>query len=520
MATIDRSILMSLAVLVGVVSCGSGSSGKGALSSAGASASGAADSPGDTGDAGRNGVAGSSATGNGAGGSYTPPTTTKRSPPGSCGIADPAFCEEFTTPDPGGPSGDLDEKRWSFARWGHETRQAFVRNPVSTIPGTMPEPAALCGKPFSNVPLEQDVAICDGIGVDGLVSAQLNEVYDDQGDFAINSNRARQLFDFTDRTGTIMFDVDAKVNPCNLGHGWWIELWVTKEPGPIPYHEAPGVLSYPENGFGINFQGLNTCPQGRNATEVASVFVSKDWKVLHSYPGWELQHDSDADRCITVQDQKLNRFKILINKDQVEIWASNFDDPTNLHRLAVAKNLDLPFTRGYVHFQHSAYNARKDYCENQTTTGVQTYRWDNIGFDGPSYPNPRGYPTANNTEPDIDGVGGKMYGYFVTEKDWTVLPIKGVDLTDAIAATMSYSVLGESPRTILFRLNGGAEHVYPIPALTDSAGGPRNGTRALTNDIPIGELVNGDNTIEFKLATPPSNTEYVANVDLDVQTSK
>jgi hypothetical protein len=32
--------------------------------------------------------------------------------------------------------------------------------------------------------------------------------------------------------------------------------------------------------------------------------------------------------------------------------------------------------------------------------------------------------------------------------------------------------------------------------------------------------VNGDNTIEFKLATPPSNTEYVANVDLDVQTSK
>jgi hypothetical protein len=443
-----------------------------------------------------------------------------RSPPGSCGLEKPAFCEDFETPSPGERSGDLDESRWSFARWGHETRQHFVRIPASTEPLTL-YPSVFCGKPFTGLLPGSDVAICDGVGVDGMTSRQLNEVYDDQTDFAINSNRVRQLFDFTDRTGTIVFDVDAKVNPCNLGHGWWVELWITAEPAPIPYHEAPGVLSYPKNGLAIMFQGLNSCPQGRWATEVNGTFVSKDFAVVHDVPGWELEHDSDQARCIKVADQKLNRFKILLSQARAEVWASDYDDALNLHRLATLPNLNLPFTRGYVHLQHSQYNARKDHCDNGAITGVQTYRWDNVGFDGPTYVTPRGYGVDDNTEPDIDGAGGHMYGWYLTDKKWVELSVKGVDLSDATNASLDYSFLGGAGRVVQYRLNGGPIHDYEVPQFLDGAGGPRGGTRAFSHDVPVSELVSGDNTIAFMMAAPQTEKEeMVGNVELTVQPSK
>jgi len=452
------------------------------------------------------------------GGPALPQEIPPRAPPGSCGMDHPAFCEDFETPDPGGRSGDLDEKRWSFARWGHETRMHFVRVPASTDSKAV-QPAVFCGKPFSGLLPGKDIVACDGTGVDGLTSRQLNEVYDDQGDFAINSNRIRQLFDFTDRTGTIQFDVDAKVNPCNLGHGWWVELWITADPAPIPYHEAPGVIAYPRNGLAIMFQGLNNCPQGRSATEVNGVFVSKDFKILHDSPGWELQHDSDSARCFKTADQKMNRIKVLLNKDQAEIWASDYDDPMNMHRIAIAPNLDLPFTRGYIHLQHSQYNARKDLCQDGgEPTGIQTYRWDNVAFDGPSYVTPRGYGVDDNTEPDIDGVGGQMYGWRITDKDWLKLKVKDVDLKDATSATIDYSLLLPAGRTLQYRVNGGPTHAFAIPALLGSVDNAREGLRAFSNDIPVSELVAGENTIEFMSSSPQvDKEEMVGNVELTVQ---
>lgn len=453
-----------------------------------------------------------------SGGPPLPQQIPPRAPPGSCGMDHPAFCEDFETPAPGGRSGDLDEKRWSFSRWGHETRMHFVRVPASTDTNTV-APALFCGKQFNGLLPGTDVATCDGTGVDGLTSRQLNEVYDDQGDFAINSNRIRQLFDFTDRTGTIQFDVDAKVNPCNLGHGWWVELWITAEPAPIPYHEAPGVLSYPKNGVAIMFQGLNNCPQGRSATEVNGIFVSKDFAITHDVPGWELKHDSDSARCFKVADQKMNRIKVLLNKDQAEIWASDYDDPMNLHRIAIAPDLNLSFTRGYVHLQHSQYNARKDKCaDGGTPTGIQTYRWDNVAFDGPTYATPRGYGVDDNTEPDIDGAGGHLYGWYLSDKNWVTLKVKDVDLTDAMSASIDYSFLGGAGRIIQYRLNGGPTHEYTVPAFLDGAGGPRGGTRAFSNDVPVSELVSGENTIEFMMNAPQTEKEeLIGNVELTVQ---
>jgi len=202
--------------------------GGGGTTGGGDAATGAGGNSGADRDGGR-GAGGTTTAGGGAGG--LPPQVPPRAPAGSCGLDKPAFCEDFETPSPGGFGGDLDERVWSFARWGHETRQFFVRIPSSTETNRAIS-STFCGKPFAGLMPPNDAVFCDGTGVDGLTSRQLNEVYDDQGDFALNSLRARQLFDFTDRTGTVVFDVDAKVNPLNVGHGWWVELWITDDTAP------------------------------------------------------------------------------------------------------------------------------------------------------------------------------------------------------------------------------------------------------------------------------------------------
>src|SRR5579872_1816471 len=34
----------------------------------------------------------------------------------NCGLNSPAFCDDFSTPHPGGRAGDLDDSKWSFYR--------------------------------------------------------------------------------------------------------------------------------------------------------------------------------------------------------------------------------------------------------------------------------------------------------------------------------------------------------------------------------------------------------------------
>lgn len=482
----------------GVGGAGSGSGGGGSAVGGGSNST--------------SGSTGKSGAGNSQGG--LPAEVPPRSPPGSCGLEKPAFCEDFEKVAPGGRGGDLDETLWAFSRWGHETREFFTRIPASQeSESERAVTSVFCGKTFSGLLPPNDVVICDGVGVDGLTSGQLNEVYDDQGDFAFNSMRSRQLFDFTGRTGTVVFDVDAKINPFNLGHGWWIEFWITDDSAPMPYHEAPSVVSYPKNGLGINFQGLNDCPQGREATTVSRVFVTKDHRIVHDYPGSELDHESDEKRCITTADQKLNHFEIRVSVDKVEIWGSNHDDPKNAHRMATANILDLPFSRGYIHLQHSQYNAPKD----GNVTAVQTYRWDNIGFDGPSYAPQRSFAALDNDEPDIDGEGGVMYGYKVNSKDETVVKIPGVELGDATRAVLDLNTLNyEQARTVEFKVNGGPPHTFEVPNFN------RGGMRSFAVELVLSELKDGDNEIAFRMATAEGDNleEYVGNIELTLENAK
>jgi hypothetical protein len=466
--------------------------------------------------AGASAMGGGQPTGTGGTGAL-PPQVAPKGTPADCGIMNAAFCETFDTANEGGRAGPLDEQVWSFARYGHETRQFMVRIPASTE-ADMLFPSAFCGKPFSGLKvLTQDVSLCDGTGVNGMLSKQLNEVFDDQGDFAFNGMRIRQLFDFTDRTGTIVFDVDAKVNPYRLGHGWWVELFITDDSAPMPYHEAPGVISFPKNGIGFAFQG---CDPHTSSTEwsnqLSRVFVSKNNQILHDYPGWDLQHESEAAKCFKTQDQKLNRFKFMISKDQAEVWASDFDTPDKMHRIAVATNLDLPFTRGYVHLEHAHYNARKD----GHVTGVQTFRWDNVGFDGPTYALPKSYEVVDNDKPDIDGLGGRLYGYYLTDQP-TTLPLKGVDTTGASKATFTFTIMVAMARSFQFSFNGHPFHALQVPDYGKQAAQSDSALRGFAMDVPVDEIVNGDNTVAIKITGPQTySPDVVGNMELSLEAAK
>src|SRR6185369_510263 len=98
-----------------------------------------------------------------------------------------------------------------------------------------------CGQPVPATGIDDpnDVKFCSGIDGGGNSSNQVHEILNDDGGFAIQEMMVRQPFDFIGRTGTIVFDVDAKHNNNYQGaegHGWWIEVWVTSDPVPLPYH--------------------------------------------------------------------------------------------------------------------------------------------------------------------------------------------------------------------------------------------------------------------------------------------
>ena len=160
-----------------------------------------------------------------------------------CGLPNAAFCETFDAASPGGRGGDVDEANWSVSRWGNlgtriGHRGNFARLSASSnapyIPGG-DSGASLCGSSFSDVGLDEDFRVCNG---------RLEEVLRDDGNaFTINSMMARKPFDFANRTGTVVFDVDAKLN---TGHGWWVELWISEEPQPVPYQFASSVNSLPK----------------------------------------------------------------------------------------------------------------------------------------------------------------------------------------------------------------------------------------------------------------------------------
>lgn len=427
-------------------------------------------------------------------------------PSGACGLAAPAFCETFETPRPGGRGGDLDEARFSFARWGHQVQYSWERVPAHTYTDGHLFPASFCGAPFSGLlPPNADVRACAGAGVDGTVSLQLNEAFDDQSAFGLNSMRIRQPFDFSGRTGVVSWDVDGKINPLNSGHGWWFEVWITEDPSPLPHVHLDSVSSNPRRGVGFSFTDGADCPGDEVNWQngISGIHVVDDYANVQDIAFFVLEELGD--RCFRVADAHLNHFELRISQERAEIWASDYDQPSTFKLRAAIPNLGLTFSRGYVHFQHGQLNAALD----GNVTPSQTFRWDNLGFDGPILPTPRAYDVADN--------GGAGHGTGVL-LGWPLAPaqslaVHDVSLSNATSATLNFA-LNAGPNDVLeYRLNGSAPHTFTYPERPDTMGG----VHGFSVSVSPSELVLGDNTIDLTMITLQNPPADIGAVDLTVE---
>ncbi|HEY3493279.1 MAG TPA: hypothetical protein VGK73_01280 [Polyangiaceae bacterium] len=437
-------------------------------------------------------------------------------PPG-CGLPEPAFCETFDEAKPGGRGADIDEKTWSFARWGNVTNRWFGRatsnsasiyydeqgNKHTTTDSSNTDVPSMCGEQFSNVDALQDVRVCGG---------QLNEVFNDNGTLVENSMRIRQPFDFTGRTGTVVFDVDAKRNDGWDGHGWWLEIWISEDPTPIPYHGAPTIESYTARGA-VGFQVLphGDCFGDVTGNNIGRVVELDDYEVLSDR--------QISGNCFKVRDTKLNRFRLEISKNKAEFFVSDFDGTELKH--IVTYDLDLTFEVGYLHFQHVHYNAGKvPNSQGKHATSTQAYRWDNIGFDGPRYPTPRGYDaqeSARDAEATTCGNCSEYYKVGVVHgfdiKEGQRFEIADVDLTDAVRATLNFNALGWGGRGLQYQLNGNGWQDY---SLSSKLMGDL--LRTVSLNVPLTQLVPGTNVLEFQHEN--DGIEAIGNIDITVDASK
>ncbi|MCA9619834.1 MAG: hypothetical protein KC731_12495 [Myxococcales bacterium] len=418
-------------------------------------------------------------------------------PPGSCGMDEPAFCETFEATTPGGRGGDLDESVWGVSRWSHNVGEMFARSLAYSDEG-YPEPAKLCGELFSGVAVGEDYVICEGADSRGATSQQLNETFHDTGDFAVNSMMIRQPFDFADRDyGTISLDVDAKFKRENDGHGWWVEVWVTDEPVPLPYHAAPSVSSTPHAGIGFAFMGTN-CDKSSGMNSLTQIFVARDHEVLHEWTGFDLNAE-----CFQTQDEVLNHLEIRLSQDKAEVWVSDAGEPDSFRKVAEKTGLDLAFTRGFVHLQHSHYNAIKGGPDGMST---QTFRWDNVGFDGPLLPRVRAYDVAD----PVTVQGDMAYFGFPLGTSPESHSFQGVDLAGASRAFLDVTAFNPDGIAIEYRVNGGGWHSYEDPT-----GFTEWQIRSYSIGLDLAELKQGDNTVEIR-GGQDDGYRQIGNIDLSV----
>jgi hypothetical protein len=396
-----------------------------------------------------------------------------------CNLPGQAFCDTFDNPFPViSRTGQIDPSKWI---------EDHVNTTVNLDQGSINTWAAAnamhCKDPISGVLPPNDIFMC---GVEVPESEHFMDTLNDDDNYIFNSERILQPFDFTNRTGKIVFDVDAKTSG---SHGWWIEMWITPDPVPGP-HADEGHIVNVQNAIGLFWQGdcdgnggvITGGQTGSGAVSMDRIQIVRNG-VDSSAGSGDLGMSMHQLVCLPTIPDMRNHFEIKINQQHLEVWGSN-PDGTNLREISYADNLNIPFSVGYIHFQDSHYDALKAFncgCVDENIT----YHWDNIGFDGPVLPTPRIYPVPDSGVM-LDRTHENL-GYFMSSDQTPVgVTLKNVDLTSASAATLTFNLFVDAGAS--FRLNGGAWHSVP------------NAFNWSTHVIPVSlsELKTGNNLLEFQ----------------------
>jgi hypothetical protein len=462
-----------------------------------------------------------------------------------CGFPIAAFCDTF-----GGAAtkrsrgGELDGFFWSGSRTFSQlsaTRALGIG--MAYIPECRPD------LPDQVWP-DNDALICDptfDLKSGHLLAAAAAQYYGQNG------YRIRQPFDFTARTGKIVFD--ASTDPLSPLLGW-LSLAVTEDPISTPGYSIvdndEGSI-IPKNAFEVHFAN----PGGDGNIAVRYLHVFNNYvDTVYAPPGSIMPAARSKG--------KANHFEFTISQTEIEVSITPFSEdgltfaaPTYVYKQAVS----LPFSRGYV--QLSLHNhATLKYSDANMPGGLidaAVARIDNVGFDGPVITNWREYsvpdslvmfkgeqfqPVQDPRNPENTGYDIAYTVQDVSKGPGQVLHFKDVDPADIknakLAVTLYVDFLSQDGKPAEYglqaRLNGKAWHERKLtpeevaffgegPTTVDSEGKPMGnpgtqGRLALLIDMPVEDLVAGDNTVEFVTAkVPTSYPPLVYNVDLVLQTN-
>jgi hypothetical protein len=333
-----------------------------------------------------------------------------------------------------------------------------------------------------------------------------------------NSYRIRQPFDFTGRTGKVVFDAEGY----NVGLLGWISLEVTEDPTPAPSFTLQQNFengAIPRNAFELQFS--HNCGGGKVGIGAFLVYRDYAQKLLLENTG----------TCVDAAEGKLNHFEVEISRERIEVYATpaSLDGKSfGARALLAGVDVDLAFSRGYVHVtahNHATLKYSGDMLE------AWRARWDNVGFDGPVISSGwREYEALDSLSPA--NAGKVNLGWRLADESQGPLQqieIRGVDPTGATSARIalenwSLHSAGDTPPAdfvLNYRLNARSWRKRPLTAseLRMMADLPNAGTRSLMLDVDVADLVAGTNTLELTTLNAPQSYPPVAlNIDLVLQT--
>ena len=434
-----------------------------------------------------------------------------------CGLGSlAAFCDSFDMPTTNsGRGGDLDPAKWSAARNQPQFPSANGLS-IGISAATIPK----CRSGVSDhVFPDGDTLICDpetALASNHLLVATAAQNYGQ------NSYRIRQPFDFAGRTGKIVFDAEG-YNSALLG---WVSVEVTEDPIPGPSFDTPGVGNdegsvLPKNAFEVQFQ--NTCDGYVTVPSVGLRMLI----VYDNYVGTFLK-PMDKPVCPTTKQGNVNHFEVTVSKTKIEVFGTDYspDGATfGTPQLMFSASVNLPFSRGYVNITTHNHATKKYSVNNALDSWVA--RWDNVGFDGPVIPSAREYDApdslvmgmATGSTVPVTNIGYRVAD--VADGPNPALHFAGVDPSGAKSARLAlsayYLVSDKTAQYVLrFRLNGGTWHDRPLSASESGIiNGMSQGQIAEMIDVPLTDLVAGDNTLEFVTVNVPQNyPPVVSNISL------
>jgi hypothetical protein len=391
-----------------------------------------------------------------------------------------AFCESFATPGgDGGRSGDLDPSVWSVSRRsGINNIGQGARNfwPMATVEG--------CGA-TSPSPPPKDVRVCNG---------RLHEASNDSGSATILALSLLQPFDWAGRTGTVVFDVTADSGGLL---GAWPAVWLTEQQVPAPYGQWIGSGGAPDIRNGVGFElAAGKCQGDFSKLGVNSIVVRRD----------HVSEQAQFEKLGCVAKAKgtdpLNHFELRISESSVQVWGT---DPgaDKLVQLAEANGLNLPLTRGLLHFEdvhHSSFKGLEPSHEERTLV------WDNIGFDGPKIARNAAFDVPNGD--DVTS-GGTNLGHVITASGAAFQTHKAVTWDQPpTGAVVAFNWWPEDPVVPGVRVNGDdwQATAWPFDDTTHCV-------RTITVPVPLPD-VQGVQKIELRYTGTHPPSTVVSNVSL------